>query len=387
MLAIIHYDEIAIKGKNKPFFEKKLVDNIRSFLKKENYNAIKRVYGRIILDYRGTKEHIQETLKTIAGISHFSFAEQVALTNNIEEIKQKTLEIAQEKEKHSAKTFHIKTIRSNKSFPLDSIKINELVGEHIIKNTKLAVSLKDSDFVIFIEIKDNNAYVYTEKIKSLSGLPVGVTGKLIALISGGIDSPVAAYKMFLRGCSISIVHFHNYNINTKAVKEKILSLAKILSKYQFKTKLYLVPFKELQQEIITKIPAKYRMIVYRRFMFRIAELILKKEHAKAFVTGDNLAQVASQTMENLEVIYASTNIPIFSPLIGENKQDIINLAKQINTYETSILPYDDCCTYFVAEHPETKSNLADIEKLESALDIKKLVEDAFNKTEMRGILR
>jgi len=205
--------------------------------------------------------------------------------------------------------------------------------------------------------------------------------KLISLLSGGIDSPVASWQMIDIGYDVVLVHFHNYSNTGTAVKDKIMKIAKAISNYQPKTKLYLVPFKEIQTEIIKNIPSKTRMIITRRMMFRIAEKILEKEDAKALITGDNLAQVASQTLENINVIYKSTKYPVLTPLIGSNKDDIIKKAEEIGTYELSIIPYSDCCSFLIDKHPETKAKLEVIEELEKNLKIKELVDKAFSDSE------
>lgn len=210
--------------------------------------------------------------------------------------------------------------------------------------------------------------------------------KLIALISGGIDSPVAAWQMMDLGCKVILVHFHNYTATDATVKEKIIKLAEVLSKYQPKIKLYLVPFKDIQTEIIKFVPSKMRMIITRRMMLRIASKILEKEKAKALITGDNLAQVASQTLENINVIYRAAKHTILTPLLGENKEDIIKTAKKIGTYELSILPYSDCCSFLVDKHPETKAKLEKVEAVEKNLKINKLMNNALEGTEFKEIV-
>ncbi len=384
MEILIHYaGEIGIKGKNRPLFEKKLLDNIRSSIRKIGYNKLKKTYRRISIELKSDyeKDKILNLLSCIPGIAYYCLAETCPL--NIEEIKNTALNLAK---KLNPKTFCISTNRSNKNFNLQSGEINETVGKYITENLKNKVDLEHHDLVIFIEIAEDKAYLYTKKIKGLGGLPVGVTGKLIALISGGIDSPVAALRMLKRGCSIVLLHFHNYSQHSQNVKNKILDLSKILSKFQFKTKLYNIDFKLIQQEIVKKIPSEFRMIIYRRLMFKIGEEFLKKELASGFVTGDSLAQVASQTIENLQVINEITKFPIFSPLIGSDKLDIIKEAKEIGTYDISVLPYEDCCSYLVAQHPITKSNLEEIKKLEEKLNINELIQLALKNYEYKEFI-
>ncbi|MBI4170077.1 MAG: tRNA 4-thiouridine(8) synthase ThiI, partial [Candidatus Aenigmarchaeota archaeon] len=235
---------------------------------------------------------------------------------------------------------------------------------------------------INIEITNRSAYIYSEIYQGLGGLPVGVTGKVIALVSGGIDSPVAAMLAMKRGCKCVLIHFHNYTLYQDSVKKKILQLAEKLAAYNGHTKLIVVPFADMQKEIIKHVPAEYRMLAYRRAMFMIAEQIREKENAKGFVTGDNLAQVASQTLDNLDVIYSVSKKPVIAPLIGYDKKDIIKLAEQIGTYETSILPYNDCCSAFVAEHPVTRSTREELEEFEKNIDFQAFIEKAVTNVEI-----
>ncbi|MBU4502971.1 MAG: 7-cyano-7-deazaguanine synthase [Nanoarchaeota archaeon] len=209
--------------------------------------------------------------------------------------------------------------------------------------------------------------------------------KLVTLLSGGIDSPVAAWNMINLDCKVILVHFHNFTSTSKEVKDKIIEITKVLSKHQPKLKLYLIPFKEIQKELVKFIPSKYRMIITRRMMLRIASKILEKEKYEALVTGDNLAQVASQTLENINAIYKVTKHPILTPLLGENKDDIVNKAKEIGTYELSILPYSDCCSLLVGKHPETRARLEDVEAIEKNMDVKKLTENALKNSDIKII--
>lgn len=361
---LIHYAELSLKGKNRPFFENKLIQNINSSLKL----PIEKHYGRLTIKLNNSNiKDLESKLKCIPGISNFSFC--ISTNLNLNDIKKSLLALIKNK-----KTFRITTIRSNKNFPYSSQKLNELLGDFVLKNSSMKVKLKNPSINFYIEITEKNAFIYTKKIPGLNGLPVSTSGKLISLFSGGIDSPVASFKMMLRGCKIIFVHFHNYS-NNKEAKDKIVKLVKILSSYQQDSKLYIIPFLEIQKEVIKKIPSKYRMIVYRRLMFKISEFILKKENCLGFVTGDSLSQVASQTISNLNTIYKSTNYPIFNPLLGYNKEEIIRIAQDINTYDLSIIPYNDCCSFFISKHPAIKSNLNLIEKLESSLkiDFKKLL--------------
>jgi tRNA uracil 4-sulfurtransferase len=376
---VIHYSEIALKKGNRKRFELKLVRNIEEIL--QNKENIKRLYGRIIifLNKNSDIKKIEERLKKISGISHFAFAVKCSL--DIKECQDKIIKII-EKNKIKAKTFAVKASRSNKDFKYNSQQINEILGGKILKKHKWKVNLDNPEICFYIEVTEKDMFVYINKTKSLGGLPVGVTGKVVSLISGGIDSPVASYMMFNRGCEVILVHFQNETITKKGVESKIKELAEKLSQYQPKTKLYIVKFGKIQKEIIKNIPAKYRMIVYRRIMFEIGSKIAKKEHALGLVTGDSIGQVASQTLENLNVIYDKAELPVFSPLIGFTKEEIVRISREIGTYEISIQPYEDCCSYYLPEHPETRSDLKTIEKAEKNLNIGKEIKDSVESAEV-----
>ena len=381
---IIHYDEITLKGGNRPFFERVLMNNIRESIKEIGYNKIYKEGGKIIIeiDEDTDLEKIKEILKNIPGISNFYFA--VSEKKDLDKINKKTVELilrqaqddkrqAQDDRSDKIKTFKIEARRSDKKFKFKSPEINAKTGEYVLENTKLKVDVHQPDLEVVIDVGNKDCFIYFKKIKGIGGLPVGTAGKLVSLLSGGIDSPVASFMMMKRGAKIIFVHFKNKTINNTG-DGKIKNLVKKLSHFQGRSKLYIIPFEEFQKEIIAKIPSKNRMIIYRRIMFKLAGMIAKKENAKGFVTGDSLSQVASQTLENIGVIYHSANLPIFPPLIGMNKQEIIDLAVRIKTYETSILPYQDCCSFLIAKHPETKAKLDEIIKQEENLEIDEIAE-------------
>lgn len=377
---IIHYDEITLKGNNRPFFERALVKNIEETLKKINCEKIYRESGKFIIDVNKQTEiqKINKVLKNIPGISNFAFA--VSCEKDLEKIKKKTVEfIKSREEKRKYRTFKIEARRADKKFELKSPEINYKVGEYVLENTKLKVDVHNPNLEVVVDIGNKNCFIYFEKIKGVGGLPVGTAGKLISLLSGGIDSPVASMTMMKRGAKTIFVHFKNKTISNNADNDKIEKLVETLNHFQGKSKLYVVPFEEFQKEIIAKIPSKNRMIIYRRMMFKLAEIIAKKENAKGFITGDSLSQVASQTIDNINVIYNAANLPIFPPLIGMNKQEIIDLAKRINTYETSIIPYQDCCSFLIAKHPETRAQLSEIIGQEKNLEIDEIVKKVINK--------
>ena len=359
---IVHYSEIGTKGQNRGFFEKKLIENIKYSLKDLEINQTKRERGRILIELnkKCNEKKITEKLRFIPGIANFSFA--ITSPLDIEKMKKSLDKLIVKK-----KTFKIEASRSNKSYKYTSPKINEILGAYVWKKTKMKGKMKNPQITFYVEISDK-AFLYTNKTEGIGGLPVGTAGKVVCLLSGGIDSPVAAYKMMTRGCDVIFIHFHNY---TSRIEEKIEKIVKILNKYQLRSKVYIIPFLPIQEDIIGKVPDRYRMIVYRRVMMNIAEKIMEKENAKAIVTGDSLAQVASQTLENLAIIHSATSKPILAPLIGKSKINIIKMSKEIGTYDLSIQPYRDCCAYMIAKHPSTRARKEDIEKYEEDLDVKK----------------
>lgn len=345
-VVVVHYSEIATKGKNREFFEHKLLKNIR----RATGVKAKRKYGRIEVEYA---ENALDKLRKIPGIRYFGAGLKVPL--DMDEIKKAALEVLP-----LSDSFKVDTSRSNKNFPLNSIEINREVGDYIVKNTGKRVDLKNPDATVWIEICDKEAYVYSQRFEGLGGLPVGVAGKVVSLISGGIDSPVAAFMMMKRGCKVVLVHFFNQTMHSPKVRQKIKMLAEKLAEYQGETRLYMIPFQDIQMEIIKNVPPKLRMVVYRRSMIRMANVIAEKEGCKGIVTGDSLSQVASQTLDNVNVVYSVSKLAILPPLIGMDKEEIVNIAKKIGTYEISIIPYEDCCSFMIARHPETKARLEDV---------------------------
>jgi thiamine biosynthesis protein ThiI len=379
-----------LKGENRRVFEKKLVENIRFALKNLAYEKIERLSGRILITLNSIDlfEDFSIALNHIFGASHFSFGWEV--NADLEDIKKNMAEMLEKEiarrisEKKEVKTFRITAHRAEKNFPLTSDQINYKVGEHIFEKTNLGlkVNLKNPDINCFIEIVGGKALFYFDKIKGVGGLPVGVSGKVLSLISSGFDSPVAAWRLMKRGAKVSYIHFHSYPRTSKASINNVKNLIKILDKYQFGSDLYLVPLLDIQREIFSQCEEKLRIILYRRFMFRIAEALAKKNKAGALVTGESLGQVASQTLENINVVNNAVTIPIFRPFIGTDKIEIIDEAKRIGTYEFSSQPYEDCCSLFTPRHPATKARLEQVEFEESKLDKEKLIKEAIEKTEM-----
>ena len=369
---VIHYAELSIKGDNKGKFITQLVANIKSVLDVE----LETFYGRqvIHLNENSNLEEIKSKLTNVFGISNFAFA--VKTENDIEKIKQVAAQLSKAfkgKVKVSAK-------RSYKDFPLQSPDINREVGMHL-EELGLKVDYKTPDRIFYIDVTEKGTFVYYEKIRGAGGLPVGTSGKVLMLLSGGIDSPVATYMLMKRGCKVDFVHFAPQTSNSEFGESKITKLAKVLSKYQSQTKLYWIPFQTMQLKVIPRVPAKDRLIVYRRLMFKMAETIAKtNRNYKAIATGECIGQVASQTLQNMKAVSAAIDMLILRPLAGFDKQEIIDLAQKIGTYEISIQPYDDCCSYMVPKHPELSTNIDEISKLEDSLGSNDLVKETIKIT-------
>jgi len=376
--SIVHYSEIGLKGKNRPFFEKKLVENIKEALKNEVIKGVQRAHGRIVidLDTRSDVTEIGSRLAKVFGIAWFSPA--YVTDQEVSLISKTVLEKVKELIKEDTR-IKVLVKRSDKGFPLTSMELSRDIGDQLVKRYNVGVSMKNPTLKVFIEIADGQPYIFFQRIRGLGGLPVGVTGKVLCLLSGGIDSAVAAWLMMKRGCSVGFLHLHPFRANEEAINSKISELVKVLTQYSFKSKAYFVPATPFQFFTL-KVPSRYDLILFRRFMVRIAERIAKQEGFKAIVMGDNLGQVASQTLENLYAVEDSTSLPIFRPLLTYDKQEIIDIAQRIGTYTVSIKPYKDCCS-IIARHPATKAKIETIKKLEEKIDLEKLIETSLNLAE------
>lgn len=386
---LCHYSEIGLKGKNRRYFENKLKDNLSYSLRSACpgcVESVKRLYGRILicLSEKGQKSLniIQETLTNVFGAAYFALAIETEL--DLDKIKKSALEVLS-KEKFT--TFRITARCSNQQFLYSAQKINEEVGAAVVENLGKKVNLSEPEMTCFIDILQDAAYLYLEKIQGPGGLPVGVSGKVVSLISGGIDSPVAAYYLLKRGAQVTFLHFHSVPYTNRASIEKVREVVRVLNKFQMKGKLILAELAPIQREIMTATDQKFRVILYRRFMFRIAEAIAKKVRATAIITGESLGQVASQTLENMGVIEEVTKLPVLRPLVGMDKQEIINRAITIGTYDISIQPDQDCCSLFVPKHPATKASLEAVLLNEKNLDVEELVKNSLETTVEELIIR
>jgi len=362
---ICHYAEIGLKGNNRGFFENKLKENIKKALADFNIKKIKGISGRIILQTGrlNTEERIslQKKLKNIFGIAYFSFAQDSKATEK--DITQTGLKLLAPKDFNS---FSVRVQRSDKNFPLTSMEMEKRIGALILKKTKKKVDLKNPDQTLFVEIVQDYVFVYTEKILGAGGLPVGTAGRAICLLSDGIDSPVAAWQMMKRGLEIIFIHFFAYSKNETQALDKVKKIVKELNNYQGQSKLYLIPFKNWQKKILPK-AGHHGCLLCKRTMLELAEIIAQKEKCFSLVTGDSLGQVASQTLENIRVIDQATNLLVLRPLIGFNKQEIINLAQKINTYSLSIISTKFYCQNILPSYPVTRANLNQVVKIEKEL--------------------
>lgn len=368
---LIHYNEIALKGRNRPFFEKKLQNNIKAALLDAPPNKVIRTNGRISVVVADENLAVSlEKIGRVFGISSYSVATEVK--TDLKEMKKGALQAAKlapgpfdntqgTERSRTCKTFKIETRRAWKQFSLNSMEISAEVGAHVLKNIPgLLVRVKNPDITINLEVLKDKTFIYFEKFKGLGGLPVGSSGQVLSLISGGIDSPIASYLMMKRGCEVDFIHFHSYPQTDKASIEKVEELIKILSGYQNKSRLYLAPIIDFQKEVVKNSDSKYRIILYRRLMYKVAEAIALKFNYKAVVSGDNLGQVASQTLENMGVIGYGIGLPILRPLLCFDKEEIIAMAKKIATFEISIERHEDCCSVFLPKNPATKTRISDI---------------------------
>ena len=384
---ICHYSEIGLKGKNRSYFEKKLKDNIKQILdvnSPDSYVSILRLRGRFLIELTeiGQKSVsiIKETLKNVFGLAYFAFAFKSLPDLGI--IKSDSIELMQRLEFES---FRVTARRIDNKFPYTSQEINEEVGAEILEKLNKTVNLNYPEAICFIDVLDEGTFLFIEKIQAVKGLPVGVSGTATVMLSGGIDSPVAAYYAMKRGMRVIYVHFHSIPLVSEASVEKVRDTVEILKKYQPSSKLYLMKFAPIQQQIMVDCNEKLRMVLYRRYMLKIAEKVAEIENAKAIYTGEALGQVASQTIENITVVEESVGLPIMRPLIGFDKVEIIAKAIEIGTYEISILPHEDCCTLYVPKHPATKARLIDVQQNEALLDSDALISEALKTAEIEMI--
>ena len=378
---IIHYSEIALKKGNRDFFVNKLVQNIRMVFSGVKGASVENLPGRLLLKIpKDGSAEAGEKLSKIPGIANFMPATEVSA--DMEELKKAVVKGIDGKKFSS---FRISARRADKKFPLTSEDINKELGTLLKEKSGAEVDLENPEFTVFVEVLKGKIFFGFEKSRGTGGLPVGTGGTAVSLLSGGIDSPVSSFMMMKRGCRLVFVHFHSHPYLDRSSQDKVFELMKILDVFQGKSKLYVVAFGDAQKKIVLSVPEEYRVIIYRRLMLRIANIIAEKEKAGALVTGENLGQVASQTMENISVIEDASKLSVFRPLLGMDKQEIVDRAKEIGTYDISILPDQDCCQLFTPKHPATKCRVETIENLESGLDVSEMAKEAERDAEIRDV--
>ena len=366
---LIRYHEIALKKGNRPYFTELLKRNLLAAVRDLGVKEIRSLPARLLVTFKSeidTQIAIQR-IRTVFGVANFSPVERTA--RDIEVLRTRILKSLNGI--HFA-SFRVDTQRGDKTFSLTSPEINRQLGAAVKEKSGARVDLSHPEFTVTVEILPQDAFFGFDKIPGAGGLPVGASGRVVSLISGGIDSPVAAYRMMQRGCRLIFVHFHSTPYLDKTSQEKVRQLVTALTRHQFLSRLYLVPFGEIQRQIVAAVSRPLRVVLYRRMMLRIAEGIGRKERAKALVTGESLAQVASQTLDNMSVIQQAASLLILRPLVGMDKQEIIDQARRIGTFEISSIPDQDCCQLFVPKHPATKATPREVEEAESRFDVTQL---------------
>ena len=381
---IVRCGEVALKGMNKPYFERMLVDRIRSNVKGLGNVDVKRQEGLIFVraDKDVDTDQLVRQIAKVFGVASISPA--VEAPSNLDAIGEEAVKYMLNLiETKGVKTFKVEAKRADKNFPVKSPEIGRIIGAKVLIGCKvLKVDVHNPDVLLYVDVRADRSYIYQDKIAGFGGLPLGTNGKGMVLLSGGIDSPVAAWMMAKRGMMIEAVHFHSYPYTSQRAQEKVEDLARIVASYCGNFKMHVINLLPIQEQIVQNCPEEETTILVRRFMMRIAEKIAEKNKAMMLITGENLGQVASQTAEALVVTDNVVKMPVMRPLIAMDKIDIMDKAQEIGTFETSIQPYEDCCTVFLPKHPTTKPKLARIEESESKLDIDALVEAAVASAEI-----
>jgi thiamine biosynthesis protein ThiI len=370
---LVHYHEIALKGRNRSFFLKQLAANLRAATRGLDVGPIRRLAGRLFLTMREETPwpEVRDRVACAFGVANFAPAFRVA-----PDVALLATSIQRELDGRAFGSFRVAARRAFKTFPHTSQEINQIIGASIREWSGAKVDLSNPDLTVHIEVLPDEAFFYFDKIQGPGGLPVGVSGTVVGLLSGGIDSPVAALRMMKRGCRVVLVHFHSQPFADRTSEEKAIVLARRLCCWQFASRLYLVPFGEVQQQVVAGVTGRFRVLVYRRLMLRIAQQIAQKEGAQALVTGESLGQVSSQTLENIAAIEEAAGLPILRPLIGMDKEEITREAQQIGTYDVSTIPDQDCCSMFTPREVVTRATDEEVRLAERTLDADRLVQGA-----------
>jgi thiamine biosynthesis protein ThiI len=367
---VVHYQELALKGKNRPWFLGRLVRHLREAVSDLGVASVRALMGRIEIELgpMASVDAVAERVRRTFGVANFSLAGRSSL-----DLDAIAADILRDLGERQCGSFRVSARRADKRFPLTSPQVEREVGGRIKAAREWRVDLDDPELEIHLELLTDQSFYFFGKERGPGGLPTGTAGRVACLLSGGIDSPVAAHRMMKRGCTVTFVHFHSYPILSRASQEKARELATLLTKFQHHSRLYLVPFGEIQQQVVLSVPGPMRVVVYRRLMRRIAERIARLRRCQALVTGDVVGQVASQTLENMSVIGHGATLPILRPLVGMDKDEITAQAQRLGTYAISIIPDQDCCTLFTPRHPLTRAKLHAVEQAEAILPIEELV--------------
>lgn len=385
---IVRCGEVALKGMNKPYFEKTLVERIRKKLKDMDGIEVSRREGLIFIrsDKKHDTESIVKNVSRVFGVASISPA--VEAESELNKIGEASVEFMKKQiEERGVKTFKVEAKRADKEFPVKSPEIAKRIGAKVLIGCKvLKVDVHDPECRLFIDLRKDRTYIYDEKVSGFGGLPLGTNGKGMVLLSGGIDSPVAAWMMAKRGMLLEAIHFHSYPYTSPRAQQKVEELAGIVASYSGRMRMHVINLLPIQEQIVMNCPEEETTILVRRFMMRIAEEVARKNKCMMLITGENLGQVASQTAEALVVTDACVSMPVMRPLIAMDKVDIMEKANEIGTYEKSIEPYEDCCTVFLPKHPTTKPKLARIEASESRLEVDALISEAVEKVEIVTIV-
>jgi thiamine biosynthesis protein ThiI len=379
---LLRYQELALKGRNRPWFQRILIRNLQRTLAGLSVREIRVPMGRIelVVGDEAAVDEVRERLRYVVGLANFSVVHRVDAT--LDAIVAGVLDRLPAQQPSS---FRVTVRRSDKRFPHPTPDVERIVGQRIVDARGWTVDLSDPALVIGVEIVPGAAYVHLGKEPGAGGLPSGTSGRVMALVSGGIDSPVAAWRLMRRGCTVELVHFHSYPFLSQTSQEKARRLAGILGRYQMGASLHVVPFGEIQRQVTLSVPGPMRVVVYRRLMLRIAEALAARQGARALVTGEVIGQVASQTLENMTAIGSATTMTVFRPLIGMDKEEIIAQAQRLGTYDISVVPDEDCCTLFTPRHPATRATLAEAVAVDRALPMAELVGTALRHAHVERI--
>ena len=372
---VVHYHEVALKRGNRRLFVDRLIGNIGAILRGTGVKRVRAAPGRIVVNLKADADwaEISRRLQWVCGVANYAPAWRTR--RDIDAMTETALHAVAGR---SFSSFAVRTKRADKGFPLESPEVSSIVGAAVKARSGAAVNLKHPELAISIEVLPREAFVSTERLPGPGGLPVGSSGTVVALLSGGIDSPVAAWRMMRRGCRVEFVHFHGAPYQDRSSRDKAVELARLLTRYETQARLHLVTFGEIQRQIVAAVPRPYRVVLYRRMMLRIAEAVARHIGAEALVTGESLGQVASQTLANMTTVQAAATLPVLRPLVGMDKAEISAQAEQIGTFEISIQPDQDCCQLFVPKHPATRMTVDTAVKAEAVLDIDAMVAAALS---------